>query len=80
MRITAASDGPRTEVVIENSGQVMTEDDIAQLTVPFISSSGTGLGLGVPISMSLAEACGGRLRFERRAEGGLRAIVTLRTA
>ncbi len=79
VRVTAASEGPRTEVVIENSGRVMTEEDFAQLTVPFISSSGTGLGLGVPISMSLAEACGGRLRFERRTEGGLRAIVTLRT-
>ncbi len=78
VHVTASARDARIDVVIENSGQVLSDEEVAQITVPFISSSGTGLGLGVPISMSLAEASGGRLRFERRDEGGLRAIVTLR--
>lgn len=78
VRVTASPRGARIDVVIENSGRVLSDEEAAQITVPFISSSGTGLGLGVPISMSLAEASGGQLRFERRDEGDLRAIVTLR--
>ena len=67
-------------VVIENPGRILSNEDMAQLTVPFISGSGPGHGLGVPISLSLAEANGGHLAFEKRSEGGLRALVTLRAA
>lgn len=67
-------------IKIENTGRDMTEDDMTQLTVPFVSVTGPGHGLGVPISLSLAEANGGRLRFEKRSGGGVIAWVTLRRA
>lgn len=68
----------RVTVKIENTGRDMTDEDMMQLTVPFVSVTGPGHGLGVPISLSLAEANGGRLRFEKRSGGGVIAWATLR--
>ena len=78
--VTSAVNDDTVTVVIENNGTVLTDEDMQQLTVPFVSATGPEHGLGVPISLSLAEANGGHLAFTRRAEGGLSAAVTLRKA
>lgn len=78
--VTSVVNDDTVTVVIENNGTVLTDEDMQQLTVPFVSATGPGHGLGVPISLSLAEANGGHLVFTRRAEGGLSAVVTLRKA
>lgn len=78
--VTATVKDDKVTVVIENNGTVLSDEDLHQLSVPFVSATGPGHGLGVPISLSLAEANGGHLSFTRRAEGGLSAVVTLRKA
>ena len=78
--VTSSVNDDTVTVVIENNGTVLTDEDMQQLTVPFVSATGPGHGLGVPISLSLAEANGGHLAFTRREEGGLSAAVTLRKA
>ena len=78
--VTATVKDDKVTVVIENNGTVLSDEDLHQLSVPFVSATGPGYGLGVPISLSLAEANGGHLSFTRRAEGGLSAVVTLRKA
>ena len=78
--VTTAVNDDTVTVVIENNGTVLTDEDMQQLALPFVSATGPGHGLGVPISLSLAEANGGHLAFTRRAEGGLSAAVTLRKA
>lgn len=80
VRVTAEENDGLVSVTIENSGRVLSDDDFAQLTVPFMTEKGAGHGLGIPISISLAEANGGHLRFERRSEGGLKVKLTLRSA
>ena len=78
--ICAQACGDKVVVQIENSGAYVSEQALAQLTIPFVSEKGSGHGLGIPISMSLAEANGGHLSYKRRADGGLIAEVTLRSA
>ena len=72
----AVTDGAVT-VTIENTGTVLSDDEIKRLTEPFFTSKSTGLGLGVPIAIGLAEASGGHIDFTRRESGGLRVCVTL---
>lgn len=76
--ITATQDADNVKIAVENNGKILSEAELSQLAVPFISVSGAGHGLGIPISLALTEANGGHLAFERRNEGGLRAIVVLR--
>ena len=78
--ICAQACGDKVVVQIENSGAYVSEQALAQLTIPFVSEKGSGHGLGIPISMSLAEANGGHFSYKRRADGGLIAEVTLRSA
>ncbi len=65
------------EVTVENSGRALSDAEFATLTTPLVTSKPFGQGLGVPISISIAEASGGHLTFERRPEGGIRAKASL---
>ncbi|MEU1181078.1 HAMP domain-containing sensor histidine kinase [Streptomyces sp. NPDC005820] len=75
-------------LVVENGGPLLTEDQVAQLTRPFRrlgaertgGGGGAGAGLGLSIVAAVAEAHGGTLALRARAEGGLRAAVTLSRA
>lgn len=78
--VTAETSADKVAVRIENSGKNVSEQDLLQLSTPFVSERGPGHGLGVPISFSLAEANGGNLSYALRPAGGLVATVTLRSA
>lgn len=80
VRLTAEQTDDRVCVTIENSGLVLDESAYLRLTTPLVTTKETGTGLGVPIALALAEASGGHIAFERRTEGGLRAVVTLNPA
>lgn len=67
-------------VVVENSGRILTQEEVSAFTLPFISEKGPDHGLGIPISLSLAEANGGHLAFAACSEGGIRAELVLRRA
>ncbi|MDO4937064.1 MAG: PhnD/SsuA/transferrin family substrate-binding protein [Sutterellaceae bacterium] len=80
IRISAVQDENRVIITIENNGKILDDRTFLHLTTPLMTTKATGTGLGIPIAMALAEASGGHLNFERRPEGGLRAIVTLVSA
>lgn len=61
---------------IENSGRLLTAEQVAQLSTPFFTSKDKGVGLGVTIAMALAEASGGGIEFSPRPAGGLVAVTT----
>lgn len=67
-------------VRIENSGKVLSAEDIKRIQTPLLSTKATGLGLGVTIASALAEASGGSIEFRIRKEGGLIAMLSLPSA
>ena len=70
-------------LVVENSGAVLTAEDVSELAQPFRrvgaarTGSGEGTGLGLSIVKAIAEAHGGGLGLDAREGGGLRVVVTL---
>ncbi|GHE75515.1 sensor protein CutS [Streptomyces spiralis] len=85
IRVTTSADGADVRLVVENTGPVLTQDQMAYLVRPFRrlgaertgGGIGAGSGLGLAIVAAVADAHGGTLDLRARAEGGLRATVTL---
>ncbi len=62
-------------LTIENSGEVLSEEEFEKISLPLQSNKSTGLGLGIPIVRSIVEMHRGQCRFARLPQGGIR--VTL---
>ncbi|MFD4244279.1 sensor histidine kinase [Streptomyces sp. NPDC058525] len=92
VRVSLRTTGSAVELVVENGGTVLAQEQVAELTRPFrragpdrTASTGTGpgrglgqgLGLGLAIVAAVAEVHGGRLDLCAREDGGLRVVVTL---
>lgn len=80
VRISAleVTDAPGAiQIVVENSGRILSDEAFRDLTTPLITSKSAGQGLGIPIATAIAEASGGHLEFERRPKGGVVARATL---
>ncbi|MFF2773902.1 sensor histidine kinase [Streptomyces sp. NPDC058052] len=76
------ADASAVELVVENGGKVLTDDQTAVLTRPFRRggpgrTGGNGSGLGLAIVAAVTEAHDGRLDLHPREGGGLRVVVTL---
>jgi signal transduction histidine kinase len=86
IRIDARSDGRIASLVVENSGQMLDQRQIADLTQPFRrlgadrTSSDGGSGLGLSIVAAIAEAHEGRLDLHARDGGGLRVTIEIPVA
>jgi signal transduction histidine kinase len=71
------------EIVIDDDGPGIPEQDLARVFEPFYRVEGSrnqetgGVGLGLAIARSIVEAHGGTLTLANRPEGGLRAMLTL---
>jgi signal transduction histidine kinase len=76
------------QVVVENGGPVLRQEQVAQLAQPFrrLGPDGTsagriavggGSGLGLSIVAAIAAAHGGALDLAARPDGGLRVAITL---
>jgi signal transduction histidine kinase len=72
------------DLVVENGGAALTQDQTQELVRPFrrlgnerTGGDGGGTGLGLAIVAAIAEAHGGTLDVRARAEGGLRVAVSL---
>ena len=82
VRVGAA--GGRTVIEVVNGGAEIAPDALGRLTQPFQRldrcSDRVGSGLGLSIVRAVAEAHGGSLELVARAEGGLRARVSLPAA
>jgi hypothetical protein len=84
--ITTRARGSRAQLVAENGGQVLDQQQVAELSQPFrrleADRIGTdeGSGLGLSIVAAIAEAHGGTLDLRARPGGGLRVCVDLPAA
>jgi signal transduction histidine kinase len=84
--ITTGVHGGSAQLVVQNGGQVLDQQQVAELTQPFrrleADRIGTdkGSGLGLSIVAAIAEAHGGTLDLQARPGGGLRVCVELPAA
>lgn len=84
--ITTRARGGGAQLVVENGGQVLDQQQVAELSQPFrrleADRIGTdkGSGLGLSIVAAIAEAHGGTLDLRARPGGGLRVRVDLPAA
>ena len=81
IRLSVTTDGPVASLVAENGGEVMPDDAVAQLALPFRRlgadrvGSDKGAGLGLSIVAAIASAHQGSLRLSARPDGGLRVVI-----
>ena len=84
--ITTRARGGRARLVVENGGEALDQQQVAELSQPFrrleADRIGTdqGSGLGLSIVAAIAEAHGGTLDLRARPGGGLRVCVDLPAA
>jgi signal transduction histidine kinase len=84
--ITTRAHGGGVRLVVENGGQVLDDQQVAELSQPFrrleADRIGTdnGSGLGLSIVAAIAEAHSGTLDLQARPGGGLRVCVDLPAA
>jgi signal transduction histidine kinase len=86
LRVTTRAEGTLACLVVESGGPVLDERQVRELGQPFRrlggdrTSTGNGAGLGLSIVAAIAAAHNGTLQLSARADGGLRAAVTLPAA
>jgi signal transduction histidine kinase len=83
--LTTSTVGADVIVEVTNTGAVLTEADIDEMSQPFrrlplSRIRGAGHGLGTAIVTSVAHAHGGTAMWQPVATGGVRAVVTLPSA
>ena len=82
-RVRVVKDDGGVRVVVEDEGPGIPEDGLERVFEPFVrieasrSRDTGGSGLGLAIVRGIVRGHGGDVRLENRAEGGLRATVTL---
>jgi signal transduction histidine kinase len=84
--ITTRVDNGSAQLTVENGGEVLDPEQVAELSQPFRRLAGdrlgtdSGSGLGLSIVAAIAEAHGGVLDLQARPAGGLRVRVSLPAA
>ncbi len=83
IRVATEADGEGARLVVETGGQVLDQQQVAQLAQPFRrlgadrTSFDGGAGLGLSIVAAIVTAHGGVLDLRARTEGGLRVEISL---
>jgi C4-dicarboxylate-specific signal transduction histidine kinase len=67
---TGPTAGGGVELVVEDSGPGIPEDDIPRLFQPFFTTKREGLGMGLSITRSIIDLHGGQIRAGNGAQGG----------
>jgi signal transduction histidine kinase len=86
VQISTATEDHLVELIVENSGPALSENDIGQLGQPFRragaerTATANGSGLGLSIVSSIVRAHGGELALRARDQGGLRLQIQLPAA
>jgi signal transduction histidine kinase len=86
IRVAAEADGAIARLVVETGGDVLDQQQVAQLAQPFRrlgadrTGSDSGAGLGLSIVAAIAAAHGGTLDLRARAGGGLQVSIGLPVA
>lgn len=82
-RATVRSTPQTVQIVVEDDGPGIPEEELAKVVQPFYRVEGSrnretgGVGLGLAIALSVVEAHVGTLTLANRPEGGLQACITL---
>ncbi|MED5164478.1 MAG: response regulator, partial [Cyanobacteriota bacterium] len=82
VKLWADSDAERIKILVEDSGEGMSESDLARIFNPFErlkwqQSEIKGLGLGLPLSKKLAQKMSGDLELESHVGQGTRVWLEL---
>jgi signal transduction histidine kinase len=83
IRVATGADGPVARLIVETGGDLLDQQQVAQLAQPFRrlgadrTGSDNGAGLGLSIVAAIAAAHGGTLDLHARSEGGLRVSIGL---
>ena len=86
INVTAAREGDRVLLAVEDQGPGVPPADVDRLGEPFFrpelarTREGGGVGLGLAIVRDSVTACGGEVRFSNRAPQGFRAEIRLAAA
>lgn len=75
--IVARTGSGGAQVVVEDQGDGITEEDGPQIFNPFFTTKADGTGLGLPICAKVAESHGGSLTFLNRRNGGAAFTLSL---
>lgn len=81
--LSLSEDASSVRIVVEDNGPGIPDAQLEEVFEPFtrLESSRNratgGIGLGLSIARSVVQAHGGRLTLDNRAEGGLRATISL---
>lgn len=82
-QVGMARGGNEVRITVEDPGSGIAQAELERVFEPFVRLEGSrsrdtgGAGLGLAIARSTVRALGGDVRLENRAEGGLRATITL---
>ena len=71
--VTCVARPGRAVISVVDDGPGIPEESLARVFQSFYTTKSSGTGLGLPIARKLAEALGGSLEIENRAEGGVEA-------
>lgn len=82
-RVIIDDDPRELRLIVDDRGPGIPAADLARVVEPYVRLEGSrsretgGVGLGLSIALDAARTHGGSLRLENRAEGGLRATLSL---
>ncbi len=74
---TRKVDADLVEIAVIDNGAGVSEEEATHLFQQFFTTKREGMGMGLSISQSIITAHGGRLWFDRNAEGGTTFRFTL---
>lgn len=78
VRLSAARDGARVRIVVEDAGAGIAPAQLGEVTRPFFTTKPRGLGLGLALVRRVAERLGGGLQVDSAGPGlGTRVALTL---
>lgn len=72
VKLTAACEGSRYVVTVEDDGPGIKPELVSRIFEPFFTTkpTGQGVGLGLSVSLGIMQAHGGELSVENRSSGG----------
>jgi len=74
---TTLDGGAAVRIVVEDTGEGMTAEELEQACAPFFTTRAWGTGLGLSLCDSIVEAHGGKLELESSPGEGTRVTIVL---